>query len=663
MPHIHEGVLNGVLRDRPDLTPLIGGLLSDFDVTWASAARLYGSDVTYFMLQPKKHVREAFGFDKELCLMYMQYSTIQARVFHIANHIMSESPMQGRVEPLVCLLVSTAAGPEEQIKKLMSDKSQTRIIIPFSDSEIRANTDSYLLRNRISKYMFSRDLFDMSNPIDSDLYFFGRHDFIMHLRDSIKSGENIGLFGLRKIGKTSILLRLKRVLEEEKSGRLVRIDLESQEYYQMRWWTLLEKIASALRIRTGDTWTEDNAAERFRLGAEKLKTAGGRSQFVVALDEIEHICPGERLRMRSHWDRDFVEFWKTMRATQNANRHLSFIVCGVNAAPLETPSYNGYDNPLFSLASRRYVPPFKTDEVRQMVRTLGRFMGMHFDEDSYGYLTEAYGGHPLIVRQACSAIFKQHLSEARPISCTATTLRAAEIARNVVLFPYLDHILGVLRQWYPDELDLLKRLAEGDTKTFEEFEAAVPDSVAHLRAYGLVFGTPPRIAMRFVGDYFVRQRIVRVPEASPEFSRQNENAAQKWIQICLYRNRIEPKLRQIIKMTFQSSAGPVRWIDPIVSSLPETRRKQMVGVDRSEILNTHLYLLDLLQIIQKNWEQFRHFETMQGNLRMTKGQLEVLLDFLNRHREDAHAKNITDTDWAAYLAVTAVLERVVEAYD
>ena len=94
--------------------------------------------------------------------------------------------------------------------------------------------------------------------------------------------------------------------------------------------------------------------------------------------------------MRAHWDTDFIELWKTLRAIQNQNRQISFLICGVNGTVFETPTYQGHDNPVFSMAQKRYVPMFSIEEIGVMLRTLGRFMGLVFEDECFPYLKETY---------------------------------------------------------------------------------------------------------------------------------------------------------------------------------------------------------------------------------------------------------------------------------
>jgi hypothetical protein len=164
----------------------------------------------------------------------------------------------------------------------------------------------------------------------------------------------------------------------------------------------------------------------------------------------------------------------------------------VNGTVIETPTYEGHDNPVFSMAQKRYVPMFSTDEIGVMVRTLGRFMGLMFEDKCFRYLKETYGGHPLITRQACSLVHHS-ISDAikRPCTVTLEYLKKTEDERHQKLNTYAKYVLGVLAAWYPNEYQMLQHLAQGDTQSYREFERDVPEYTEHLRSYELVVDQPP----------------------------------------------------------------------------------------------------------------------------------------------------------------------------
>jgi len=661
---IYQAVLDE-LANRPDILLILNTFKRDFDITWARSRELYGTQVVAVLLSPAKHIQNGFGIENELLLVHHQYSTVQPRVLQIVDKILNEEPCRGRAEPLAFILVTSAYDAKGEVRRLLSNSTNPRVIIPFEDAECRKATDEFFVRNRLAEFFYSRDLFDMSRPLASDLYFFGRHSFVLSLRDLLKSGENVGLFGLRRTGKTSVLLRLQRLFSEGKDGKLLYFDLEDSGLYQLRWWELLGRIAEELPgAKKGALYTESNAADQFRSALQRVPST---AKIVIALDEIEHITPGDRLRMRPHWDNDFVEFWKTVRAIQNTNRQVSFMVCGTNAAPVETASFDNRDNPLFGMVTKRYMNPFTRDEVRQMTRTLGRFMGLSFDENAFDYLLDRYGGHPFITRQACSRVFETYKDTRKPIAISAKKLAEDELERDLHLFSHAENVLSVLQRWYPLEFEMLEYLADNNVAAFSNVEAATPELPAHLRGYGLVHASRPELSMQFL-SHFLRSRRQPLQLKSVEIQVSAEGLDDenglfaRLAEVGFHRNQIEVKLRRFIKRVLMFCKGPDRWIDPVLAAIPSERRNKLNGVDRNEILNQHLFLLDLLNIVVKNWAMFSHLEQQSGQLRVTKSQFEVMVDFLNKHREDAHAKEIEPAALTSVVLAAQTLDAAITPY-
>ncbi|WP_194456317.1 AAA family ATPase [Bradyrhizobium sp. CCBAU 53421] len=660
---IKQDVVESVLSGRPDLTPFLSNFAKSFDVTWGREIRLHGTDVVAFFLHPKRHVAEMFGFEREILLIFHPYSTLQARILHIATQILSEAPAEGRVEPLLFVLVSRTPGLEKAVRGLLADNSALRLIIPFEYAETQALTTDLLFR--FQKYLFTRDLFDFAQPIKSDVYYFGRQSFTLSILDSIKRGDNVGIFGLRKAGKTSLLFKIKRLIEAEGAATLAYFDLEDQNLYQMRWWELLEHIAKQLlRNQIKETFTERNASQLFSDVLARCYRASPKRKVIVALDEIEHISPGDRLRMRAHWDSDFIELWKTLRAIQNQQRHVSFLICGVNGTVIETPTYQGHDNPVFSMAQKRYVPMFSADEIGNMIRTLGRFMGLQFEEKCFGYLKAMYGGHPLLTRQACSLVNRSIGETARrPYVVTEEYLKKTEAARHLQLNTYARYTLGVLADWYPEEFQMLQHLANGDIEAFREFEAAVPEYTEHLRNYELVVGQPPSLAMSFLTNFLKPRPAPPVPSETVVQITEQVAWDNRLLELSQLRITFEPSLRRFIKMNLMTYHGVDKWIVPVLSAVPEERRSKLQGVDKDEILQKHLFMPDLLNTLVKNWSSFSHLEKNVGNARLTKAQVEILVGYVNANRQDAHPKELSEQELATLRVVYGSLMAVLKAYE
>ena len=99
---------------------------------------------------------------------------------------------------------------------------------------------------------------------------------------------------------------------------------------------------------------------------------------------------------------------------------LSFLCAGVDPAMFESPLINGRDNLLYKLVRLSWLAPMSRDEMAEMVRTLGRRMGVrvrsHLVIDR---LFDDLGGHPLLTRTHSHSIeIGMHAIEITNESCS-----------------------------------------------------------------------------------------------------------------------------------------------------------------------------------------------------------------------------------------------------
>src|SRR5690606_27301251 len=139
-----------------------------------------------------------------------------------------------------------------------------------------------------------RDLFAQKSPLQNDTYFFGRAPVIATLRDRIQRCENTGVFGLRKSGKTSVLLAAQRAASAD-GHRFVLVDCQSPTLNTKGWADALLTIATDVRKEAGISaspsslgdFSESAAAASFERAVVDAYSRGKRLT-VLAFDEIEH---------------------------------------------------------------------------------------------------------------------------------------------------------------------------------------------------------------------------------------------------------------------------------------------------------------------------------------------------------------------------------------
>jgi hypothetical protein len=508
MGYIHEDVKSIHLASHPQEEAVLKPFLNGFEVTWGRRRNAYNSSLSVYFLKPEAFMAEMFGFSQELMLLYHPYPRLEARTMQAAEQFITDEPGRGRVEKLTYLLVSEAENAEEWIRAYSASNHESRIVVAFAASALRSRSaDPWFVRNRFSEQLFSRDLFDFRLPLEKDTYFFGREDLLLDFLDAARRSENRGVFGLRKTGKTSFLFKLSRLLKED-GGFVHYYDCKSPSIRQLHWHELLEKVGSDIADDLNTNFKAPGDKRRF---AEKFTSLIGRFQestrVTLIFDEIEYISPFAV--DDEHWRSEYVAFWQTIWAAQSVRRRVSVVIAGVNPSVVEIDRIAGVQNPLFGIVPYKYLRGLGLDETRRMLRVLGRRMGLGFPESGVDYVFQRYGGHPLLTRLACSFVH-QRLAAAtvpRPVEIDPALLMQDEAARDSELTFYCRHVVSELKDFYPQEYEMLEMLSGGRISDFIEF-SIFPEYVMHLKEYGLVREDAdqlPCVALPVVARYVAQE--------------------------------------------------------------------------------------------------------------------------------------------------------------
>lgn len=394
--------------EERDLATRLGEV---FDITF----RTTHENFSLWLAAPQRHTKERFGLQREILVLYSPHAQTDTRVLVTIEHALRHPDFKQRIERVVFLLIH--AGDPNDTNELLGSQT-ARIIIPIHVSELTdPQRGSMFLRSRIVQYMGRFDLFDMASAIIADEYFFGRNDLVQTLtsRSTIRK-ESSGVFGLRKTGKTSILHAVQRRLTGQ-SVLVEYIDCSNPGIHSARWWQVLETLAIRCThtlkrdfrrdVKLSTPFEQATAGAQFATTMKQILDHGRLDQIILMLDEVEYVTHGLSGALGQHWDQDFVPFWQTIRAThQETLGRFTFVVAGVNPVCIEESHFGTTPNPIFQLAVPHYLEPFTVAGVRDMVRSIGRYSGLQFDEEVYPYLQKVYGGHPFLIRVACSELWK-----------------------------------------------------------------------------------------------------------------------------------------------------------------------------------------------------------------------------------------------------------------
>lgn len=600
--------------------------------------RLLSSRYRYFLMKPTRLFREMFNIQREVLGVFSEYEKFQPRCLDAFEAAQSLIPSDYRLETACKVLISQDSAIESSISDIIKSNPEFPIVVPFNYSELLTYSNPYFLRNRFQSHMYTRDLFAFQSPLKKDLYFFGRSGLVLELVNKHRSGEHVGLFGLRKCGKTSIIYAIERLMQAHSEDTL-SFDCEDPSIHKLRWNELLFRIASDYqeKKRCGkqkpnpERYREKEASQSFQEDMLGYYSFKHRKPVLLIFDEIERIAP--RTGTSPHWrdDEDFVLFWQSMRAFYQKYPHvLTYMLVGTNPSCVELSVINNVDNPIFASIPTIYVPPFSAEQVREMVRKLGRYMGLKFDEAIYYKLCEDFGGHPFLIRQVGSDINKLVVGQ-KPAVVDYSVYDRAKEDFAVSSSDYLQMITLVLREFYPIEYEMLCCLAQDDRDTFNEMAADCPEMVKHLVGYGLV-------KKGALGYQFSISAIKKYLLAIQKYASLNLSEEGMVAEVSERRNRLERRLRAQIKSGFVFKYGRKEGFNKALYCIEQKRRDKLAGLDIDELFSkdhSPLFFSDLINMLNREWDVFSPtFET-------EKQRLQIMLEDINTSgRPDAHAKSI-----------------------
>ncbi len=346
--------------------------------------------------------------------------------------------------PTLAVLVSTgrpSVGTNELIMTTMIEAPRLHLL-PLDERTLRDAVTEFRGRGTLaqlrSQWLLGEDLFDKKDPVLDPAEFFGRGQVLRTLVRKVHRGEVFGLFGVRKMGKTSLAHRLRSHLAD---AVVAMVDLQEISS------SSCVSLAQLLGERALEDWREKfpdleppelepvEGAERpmvaFERNLRTLRAAVLATERIATLfflvDEVENLIPHDLDGGAFHQGFEHYDaFFRLLRGLHQTDFRdvFSFAVIGANARLCLQGKWGGLDNPIFQYLSEFYVGPLSPAETAEMISTLGGGMGLTFTDAALARLYEHSGGHPMVCRQLCSETAKV-AGEQRPATIDTAAVREA----------------------------------------------------------------------------------------------------------------------------------------------------------------------------------------------------------------------------------------------
>jgi hypothetical protein len=612
---------------------------------------------TYCIAKPSKEMYDKWGlYNGILVVIKLRNEFDENRDFDAIDKIYKQGLQYNHsLDRLLTIFVSENESINEKIKKtrLLND-SERKVILPFPKAELNKGHFRGIIEEKLVEFFTQRDLFGFSSPLSTSNYFYGRENIINDLIDSHRNNQMSGIFGLRKVGKTSILNAFIKRTESDNLSTM--IDCQDTSVYNRTWNELLEFISDLtvdrfkevysdkLELITSafidnniqDDFTPKNASISFEKNLKFLKETFEVHNLTLIFDEIEDISYG--LSIDESWKngKNYLPFWKAIRSIYQRNHELfNIIVSGVNPFSLEIQEINETQNPLFSAIKIHWVPNFSEEETHYMVNDISKYMGIRFKPSIINDIYDQFGGHPFMVRQACSKVHQILISEnrSRPYVLEKIFYNDRKDEIYEANKNHISTVMQIFNNRYPDEYHVLKLLSAGVHEEARKELEKNPNIINHLKNYNIVEEYDGRLNIKLESiKSFFGTEIIGFQKGFEERNKEVYDLISTF----------EVKYRKFLKQNLINSFGNIDSKEKILICLKGNRREEFENLSVDELLdskNSPLYLLELNLIFTKQWKIFENYFDEQNNY------VRIKLNEINKIRtHPAHSKELQFDD-------------------
>ncbi|MCD4738209.1 MAG: hypothetical protein K8R89_02990 [Anaerolineae bacterium] len=335
-----------------------------------------------------------------------------------ANNILEIRREVQKIEPnaQVVLLVTDHSPTDQGWAQIGTLSMAGFKILPIERTLVQSGIESKhaysLLLTEIEKRLGKDyDPYDVRDPVAGAFSFFGRDPFIEDvLRRSIER-HPVGIFGLRKLGKSSVIQALRD--RASFPVALVNLQLTGQAALEKVCKRILKQWSQWMQVHYDLDWQPPPLKiDQPMIGfidaianlLQSLESQKGPVRVGLFLDEIELLIPsaGDNQKLVR-----YLTFMRTLRGLVDEDDHFSFIVASLNPSVNRINAWNDEQNPTFNLFQEIYLPPLANDDCIQMVRNIGQQVRLSYSVDTLQIIVDLSGGHPFLARQFCSLLYKQ----------------------------------------------------------------------------------------------------------------------------------------------------------------------------------------------------------------------------------------------------------------
>ena len=350
---------------------------------------------------------------------------------------------------------------------------------------LRAFEDPYITRT---------DPYTESKPVNDPMLFFGRQALIDRLPGLLGHGQHVGLFGLRKVGKTSLINRLCHHFSHiptvfiscqgiEPDATLYFDDIYQNLHKELRL-LKIKKMPSLKPIETADQFRKNVIALY-----ESWKNDGNSEPFIFIFDEIDQLFPDRKLKDSEHVLNQYLLIFRTLRGMAETRQNLVLLVAGyrphVNRHNVLTQSIG--ENPMFNAFKEEYISFFAPEDSCMMIEEIGGLQDITWDQDAAKHVYHYCGGHPLVTRMFASmACDNGTLKHVTMNQCQAAADKIIKTFRNNPIGNYFQE--SIFKLMTRQESQCLCLICQADHNMLNEnnIPQELENALTSLEQFGII---------------------------------------------------------------------------------------------------------------------------------------------------------------------------------